>query len=290
MRVLVTGASGFIGSHLLQHLLPQHQVFALARSPAPPAPIAGAAWIAHDLTQPLAADRLPAPIDAVIHLAQSRLYKQFPAQARDIWTVNVAGTFDLLEYARYAGATHFIFASTGGVYQPGPAPIREAGRVDPSNFYTRCKYSAELLIGGYQSFFHTTILRLFFVYGPGQQGMLIPNLLHKVRHDERVSVEGDPGLRINPIYVDDAVRAIAQALHRAQSDLINIAGDDIVTMTGLVNLMAEVTGHPAHIQHGPASHESDLVADNRRMKAVLQVQPQVALSEGLRRTLAAGPR
>ena len=282
MRVLVTGANGFIGGHLIRELAPRHELFALARGgPKGEAPD-GIQWIEHDLTQPLEGAGLPSEIDAVIHLAQSRHYKEFPDRADDIFAVNVQGTFRVLEYARAAGADSFVFASTGGVYGHSYEKFVETDPVSPLDFYLTSKYAAELLIANYKRFFRTIVLRLFFVYGPTQEGMLIPNLLGKVRAGATITVEGPLGLRINPIYVGDAVRVFEPALALESSELFNVAGDESVHLSELVELMGQVTGASASIEHTASSPHGDLVGDNRRMKEVLGVTPATSLADGLR--------
>ena len=252
--------------------------------PAPNPPVAD--WIEHDLAAPLDYDRLPGQIDAVIHLAQSQVYKQFPQRATEIFEVNVNGTFRLLEYARQIGVRQFVFASTGGVYRFSQSKIAETDPIQPLSFYASSKYAAELLMRSYEQFFQIVILRFFFVYGPGQQrGMLIPAFSQKIMNDEPVTIEGDPGLRINPIYVSDAVRAVEAALAFPASGQFNVAGDDVVTITDLVKLIEQVTGKGVAIQHAPTELDGDLVADTTRMKEVLGIYPRVALVDGLRQTV-----
>jgi UDP-glucose 4-epimerase len=115
--------------------------------------------------------------------------------------------------------------------------------------------------------------------------MLIPTFLQKIMNDELITIEGNPGLRINPIYVTDAVRAVEAALAFPASGQFNVAGDDMVTITGLVELIEHITGKGVAIQHAPTELESDLVADTTRMKGVLGVHPRVALVDGLRQTV-----
>jgi len=282
MRILVTGANGFIAGHLIRELAPRHELFALAPGGPKGDVPDGVDWIDHDLTQPLEGAGLPSEIEAVIHLAQSRHYKEFPERADDIFAVNVEGTFRLLEYARAAGADSFIFASTGGVYGHSYEKFVETDPVSPLDFYLTSKYAAELLTANYKRFFRTIVLRLFFVYGPGQEGMLIPNLLAKVRAGETITVEGPSGLRINPIYVGDAVQVFEPALALESSQVFNVAGDQSVHLAELVELMGQVTGTAARIEHTASSPDGDLVADNQRMKEVLGVTPQTSLADGLR--------
>lgn len=276
----MTGAGGFVGSRLVAELAPHHEVVGLARQPGPP--VEGVEWVETDLAQPLDAKRLPEHVDAVVHLAQSRRYRDFPEGAADVFAVNVASTVALLEYARAAGVRSFVFTSSGGVYGFSYERFVEEDPVNPLNFYFGSKYSAELLIGNYGTLFNTVVLRPFFVYGAGQKGMLVPNLVERVLADEAVTVEGNPGLSINPIHVDDAVRAFEPALMLDHSGLFNIAGDEVVTMTELVQRIGRVTGRTPRIAYHEAPSDGHLIGDNRAMKQVLGVSPQVPLQAGLR--------
>ena len=100
--------------------------------------------------------------DTVIHLAQSRHYRQFPERADDIFAVNVKSTFQLLDYARRAGAGRFLHASSGGVFGYSYEKFVETDPVNPLNFYLSSKYCAELMVGNYRDYFLTIVLRFFF--------------------------------------------------------------------------------------------------------------------------------
>ena len=284
MRVLVTGANGFIGRRLLETYAGDHELLALARTPGPD--LAGVEWITRDLREPLDAAGLPDRIDAVIHLAQSRRYRDFPEGVRDVFEVNTRSTLDLLEYARRAGAQSFVFTSSGGVYGNGDAPFAETDPAVPLSFYFSSKYSAELMIANYQPFFNSVVLRLFFVYGPGQDRMLIPTLIDRVTNDEVVTVEGELGLRINPIYVDDAVRVFQPALHFSGAGLFNVAGDEAVTIKDLAKLIGDVAGRRPKIKHTQSDSAGDLLGDNTKMRDSLGIVPEVSLRDGLARTVA----
>jgi UDP-glucose 4-epimerase len=281
-RILITGAAGFIGRRLVSSLCARHELYALIRPKTQRENLARVNWVEHDLSQPLDQVRCPDRVDAIIHLAQSRHYREFPEGGKDIFDVNIQSTFQLLEYARRVGAKHFLFASSGGVYGYSYERFVETDPVNPLNFYLSSKYTSELLIANYQPFFRTIVFRFFFVYGSGQKGMLISNLLNKVMKGELITIEGNPGLRINPIYIEDAVQVFERALNLTSSELFNIAGDEVVTITDLVTLMGEVSGKRTHVKYHTVPSGGDLIGDNAHMKKVLRVIPKVSLQNGLK--------
>jgi len=282
VRILLTGATGFVGRHLLPLLAERHEVIALGRT----RPDADVAWVERDLAAPWDEAGLPDRVDAVIHLAQSEHYKDFPDRADDIYAINVASTFGLLDWARRTGARRFVFTSTGGVYGSGDDRMTETDPVSMIGFYVRSKYAAELMVGGFAGALEAVVLRLFFVYGADQRRMLIPTLAGRVRAGEEIVIEGDPGLRINPLHVDDAVRVFEPAL-TCDSGVFNVAGDEAVTLTDLVRLLGELDGREPAIRHEPSEADGDLIGDNTRMREVLGVVPRVGLREGLAGVLSA---
>ena len=284
-KILITGATGFIGSTLIKHLKGRHEMILVSRRRSDIHTEIGIERFAADLSEPLDFSNMPDKVDSIIHLAQSNFYRQFPDKAEDIFNVNVQGTFRLLQYAKHAKAESFIFASTGNVYGYGPKPFLETDAVNPSDFYGVSKRVGELLLQSYKSFFRTVIFRFFTVYGPGQHKMLIYSLLEKVRKGETITIEGSPGLSVNPIYIGDAVRVFDSALHQSVSGVFNVAGDEVVTIQDIVGIIEEVLEKKASIQHTKNHRSSNLVGENTRMKEVLNVFPETPLRAGLRKIL-----
>jgi UDP-glucose 4-epimerase len=278
MRVLVTGATGLIGSRLLARLGPDNEVFAVTRRDGPA--LEGVEWIRQDLSHPLDSATLPGAVDAVAHVAQSDRYRDFPDGAMDLFAVNVQSTAALLEYARGAGARAFVLASTGGSYAPSSDPIPEDAPLTTPGAYFRSKRMAELLVENYASEFGGATLRFFFVYGPGGK-RLIAELANKILAGEELVIEGDPGLAMNPIYVDDAASAIEAALGLTEQAIINVAGNEVIRIRGLVERLAKAIGREVRIRPGgPAP--GDLVADTSLMRSRLGIRPTVDLDRGLR--------
>lgn len=279
MNVLVTGATGFLGRHVAELLSAEHTVYSAARR-------ADAVTAGQVVDVDLAGGdlrALPASIDAVIHLAQSENYRAFPERADDIFAVNTASTVALLDYARRAGAKKFILASTGGVYGFGEHPFTERDPVAAPRelgFYAASKYAAELFAQSYASVLDVIVLRFFFIYGTGQKtSMLMPRLVQSVRSGEEVTLAGDSGLRINPIFVTDAARAVERSLHVSGSHVVNVAGPQQIDLRSLVEAIGEATGHTPlfRVDDTPAR---SLIGDIERMSTLLAA-PAVGCREGL---------
>jgi len=289
-RCLVTGASGLLGRHLLPRLSARWSVHALSRAPRSPGAAAGngVTWHAGDLGDGVPAG-LPERVDAVVHLAQAEHFRDFPDRAVEIFTINAAGVLHLLEYARRAGARRFVLASSGGVYRPDAAPLTEASEVMPPTglgFYLATKLASELLVQQYARFFTTSILRFFFIYGPGQRdSMLVPRLVRSVREGVPVALQGEEGLRLNPIYATDAARAVEAALGLAAPATINVAGPTALGLRALCEEIGAQLGRAPVFAVQPARGAHDLVASTELMRRLL-APPLVSPAEGIRRYLA----
>lgn len=283
MTCLVTGATGFIGRALLPKLAERDEVVALGRRT--PDGTDCVRWVRQDLTQPLDESALPKGVDAVIHLAQSERYREFPDGAVDMTEVNVASTVRLLDYCHRSGGTSFVLASTGAIYGAEQRPVSEDDAPSPGDFYAASKLAAEQVAARYRSLLRVQIVRPFFVYGPGQQAnRFIPGLLSRVRAGQPVRLAGNDGIRLNPIYVDDAVELLRGTLELEGSETLNMAGPRVHSIREIAEMIgAEVGANPTFDVTEPAN---DLVASVERLTQKLG-SPTVTMPEGLERTVAA---
>jgi UDP-glucose 4-epimerase len=281
VKVLVTGGSGLIGSRLLSRLASRHEVIALVRREPEPSTQPGVRFVRGDLAGSALPQQLPDRIDGVVHLAQSKRYRDFPEGAEDVFLINVQSTFRLLDYARRAGASSFVLASTGGLYGNSREPIPETAPLLPSSPYLRSKRMAELLLEDYAEWFSTVAVRPFFVYGPGSGQMLVSRLAQRILDEQEIVVDGEPGQRINPIFVDDAAAAFEAALDLTGEEVVNVAGEEIVSVGDLARRLGDALGRDAIVRHQGSGPEGDLVADTQRMRTVLGIEPATPLSIGL---------
>jgi UDP-glucose 4-epimerase len=283
MKILVTGASGFIGRNVVNRLMREHELYCVARNGSGLPRHAHVHLLAHDLSKPIRGEGWPSSLDAIIHLAQSRHFRKFPAEARDIFTVNTHSTAQLLDYGRDAKIKTFVFASSGGVCGYQSRPILETDPPKLLNFYLASKYAAECLVNAYAEYFVVANLRYFFVYGEGQRDMFMPSLVGRIVQHAPVIIAGKTGVTMNPVHVSDAVEATASALELQQSETINVAGPDVISVRELAEMIGGLTRQkPVYTQEadkGPLA----MVADIEKMKLKLGIVPKVSINEGVKR-------
>ncbi len=242
MNILVTGANGFLGKRLCKALLEQNNdVWAIVRdSKEVNTNESQLHFIELDLSCGINVSALPKKIDVVIHLAQSRLYREFPEGMNDMVNVNILTISGLLEYARKANCKQFIYTSTGSVYGD---EHNENLCVNPNGAYAITKYCAELLMKPYEKYFKNLVFRPYFIYGPCQKGMLISNLIERVKNKDAITLQGSHGgMKFCPTYVDDAANVIVEAIKKQSSGTINLASPHLISIQSVAEKIAEQLG------------------------------------------------
>lgn len=289
MRVLVTGAAGFVGRHLVDALVAAgHEVLPLVRPGRSPTWRVEVAPLELDLASPALAAGLPEGVDALVHLAQSGRYRE-PDGADDVFAVNVASTHRLAAWAGGVGVRRLVLTSTGGVYGPGALAAREedpagveATGPGPLALYFASKRAAEELALAAGPDVHVAVLRPFFVYGRGQlPSMLVPRLVRRVLSGAPITLAGPEGLALNPVHVSDLVRALDGALALDGAHVVNVAGPEVLTLRAVGEAIGGALGRPPRFEVGPGTGADRLVGDTTRMAALLG-PPGVRFSDGVR--------
>lgn len=287
MNVLITGVDGFIGQHLSRLLAAKHDVYGVTRTLPSTRSQAAIKLVFADLSNPAFSDLLPRNIDCVIHLAQSQQYRDFPDGAEDMRRINIDATCKLLEWARKTCVKQFIFTSTANVYGKSTALLTESHATQPESFYGASKLAAEHLARQYQTYFQVDILRLFTVYGPGQKGMLIPNIIERITTGKPVTLAKGGGLYLTPIYVGDVVTTIEELIEtpsKAASRLFNVCGDNTVHLGEIVKELEAAMATQAHIQYTDEEAQY-FTGANAILKACLELPQTTDLKTGLALTL-----
>lgn len=295
MRVLVTGANGFVGRALVKRLAEEgDDVLAVTR---PGQRAALAATGARVLEQDMLAWSGPARmrLDAVVHLAQSRRYREFPQAAAQVSGVIAQGAVLAADLACRSGATQLLYASTGSLYAPGFAPVTEATPVTPRDFYARTKHCGEQLIEDFRKHFDLKIVRPFFIYGPGQRlPMIFPRLLESVRNGAAITLDAAPGedatatggLRFSPHYVDDHVECLVRLLRRPGHALLNLAGRQQTDIREVATVLGRLLGRTPELRSGANARPGDFVVDTTCLTRTLGEVPSTTLEQGLSRVVA----
>jgi nucleoside-diphosphate-sugar epimerase len=285
MDVLVTGATGFVGRHLVPALVRRHAVTCLVRDASGANLPPEVDLIVADLTDPAFARRLPGRTDAVVHLAQA--YLGFPDAADELFGVNAASTVALAEYARRAGVTRFVFTSSGSVYRPAKVPLTEDAETTPVSFHPATKLMSEIALRHYAGLFGVATLRLFCPYGPGQVNRMVPRLVEAVASGSTVTLSrgGEPS--INPIYITDLVRVMEAALDDERSYTVNVAGPEPLSIRDLAEIIGRHVGRAPRFEDRDTDVEGDLIAETSLMRQIFGAHPLIAPAEGLGRMIGA---
>lgn len=234
--------------------------------------------------------------DAIFYLVQSRNYRNFPDFSEEIMMINTFVPIVLAKKAMEVGVSKFVYASTGGVYESSlnsKKNYKEEIFINVNkdiNFYSASKLSAEVLLRNFAQYFETfIILRPYFIYGPYQNlNMLIPRLIKNIVNEEIIYLEGREGIKINPIYVEDASCAVAKTISLKGFHVINIAGKEKISIKKLCMMISKVLERKSIIRKVKFSYVNkkprNLCGDITKMTGLLH-NPIVSLEEGLTKTI-----
>jgi len=304
-KALVTGAAGFIGSHLAERLVCLgYQVVGLDNFDDFYSPTIkwnnirtlnttdnfrleqGDIRDESLLTRIFEAN----DIDEVVHVAARAGVRPSIEQPLLYQDVNIRGTINLLEACRIYGVKKFVFASSSSVYGlNNEVPFNENDKVDsPTSPYASSKIAAEQFCHSYNHLYGlpVRVLRLFTVYGPRQRPeMAIHLFTRKIDSGEEISVFGDGTSKRDYTYVDDIINGIMQALtFQSQGfEIFNLGDSHPVALEYLIRLIEEAMGKKAKIKSLPMQPGDVPItsAEISKAKNILGYQPKVTIEKGI---------
>lgn len=306
MDVLITGAAGFIGSHVAEAFLARgdtvvgldnlNDYYDPARKRANVAsltPNPHFTLCEADVRDVEAVERICAGgrFDAVVHLAAMAGVRYSIERAPLYVDVNVHGTVNLLEGARKVGIPHFVFASTSSVYgHTGRLPFREDDPLGhPLAPYPATKIAAEVMGHAYHNLFGLsfTAVRFFSVYGPRGRPDMMPYLITDcIVHDRSFALYEAGEMYRDWTYVGDVVSGVVAAVDRPLGyEVINLGRGEPVRMADFVELVEELIGKPAQMTTPPAPPSEPPITYANIAKAhdLLDYEPTTSVAEGLHR-------
>jgi nucleoside-diphosphate-sugar epimerase len=287
MRILITGGTGFVGSTLGPRLAAAgHQLFCVCR---PGSSVAFGEAVVWDATSPAGMSKLPEAIEVVIHLAQSRSYRRFPVDCREMFDVNVGMTMALLQWAAQSNIGQFCLASSGAVYEPFTGSLREDAALAPRGFLGASKLASETIAQPFAGLFKLNILRLFFPYGPGQRDRLIPDLIRRIRCGEAVQVTPNgEGMRLVPTFVGDIADVFLASVESSWTGIVNVATPEVLSIRSIAELIGRRLGIEPKLEIVDRT-PIDIMPDLDRLAGRFDLRRFTQFEEGLRKTIGANP-
>ena len=298
---LVTGGSGFLGSHLCDELVARgHRVISVDNletgNLANIEHLRGSHFTALnvDITEPFFVEE---EVDFVYHLASPASPIDYQRLPLHTLKVGAQGTWHMLGVAKFKRA-RFLLASTSEVYgDPQIHPQTEdywghVNPIGPRGVYDEAKRYAEALTMAYhrQQGVDTSIVRIFNTYGPrmrANDGRAIPTFLRQALLEQPLTVFGDGSQTRSFCFVDDLVRGLIALAESGEHLPVNIGNPDEYTLQQLAETVIEVTGSGSEIVHEPLPTDDPQVRqpDISRAKEILGWEPKTELKDGLKKTI-----
>ncbi len=299
----MTGGCGFIGINLLSFLAQRYRlvrvlddlsagnVEALKRQWSTIEGPAELDFVQGDVRDRPLVEECMRGVEAVVHLAaQSGVITSVNDPEHD-YSVNVLGTFNLLEAARGAGVRSVVFASSAAAIGEKEPPVSEDGSPRPLSPYGASKLAAEGYCSAYTGSFgiHTVALRFANVYGPHSthKTSVVARFLSRALEGEPVSVYGDGSQSRDFIFVEDLCRAIMLALDPSvQSGVYNVGTGTRASVNELFDVLEGVLGGGLEREHLPARRGEvrHVYLNIDKARELLGFEPEFSLEEGLRKT------
>ncbi len=302
MRVLITGAAGFLGSHLVDRFIAEgYDVVGMDNfitgSPDNIAHLLGNpkfSFAKHDVTTFM---YVAGPLDGVLHFASPASpidYLELPIQTLKVGSL---GTHTALGLAKAKGA-RFLLASTSEVYgDPQVHPQTEdywghVNPVGPRGVYDEAKRFAEAMTMAYHRTHEvdTRIARIFNTYGPrmrARDGRVVSNFIVQALQGESLTIYGDGSQTRSFCYASDLVEGILRLFERGDADPVNVGNPVEFTVRELAELILKLTGSTSSLIERPLPTDDPKVRrpDISRAQGLLDWAPQISLEQGLTKTI-----
>lgn len=294
-RVLITGGAGFVGANLVRHLLGEgFEVGVLddlstgRRGYLDGLPVEVREG---SVTDPDAVRRAVRRSDAVVHLAAMSGVAPSVARPRRDFSINVEGTFNVLDAARRESVERVVFASSGAVLAAARPPLHEELAPRPLAPYGASKLYGEAVLQAFSTYGIVGVaLRFSNVYGPfcSHKKSVVAEFLRRALRRRPLVIYGDGRQTRDFVHVDDVVLAIGRALGTSRTAVYQLGTGKETSILSLARLVARVAEVPLELERRPPrpGEASRNYADVSKAARALRWRPKVPLDQGLSGTLA----
>ncbi|MDQ3159039.1 MAG: NAD(P)-dependent oxidoreductase [bacterium] len=295
MRILCTGHSGLLGSHLVTLLKEEgHEVYGVSRTDR--MGMIGNVFLVNlaDLNLPSATEFVFEKVkpDVVYHLAANAAEAKGQVSPVDMVSRNLLLSTNVLRYAIQSGVKKFIYASSVSVYGDAPVPYTETSQPQPKDIYgvNKLAFEQELKIMAEVYGFDYTIFRPHNLYGPGQNPNdltknVVNMFMRKILLKEPYTILGDGSVRRGFSYAPDVAEVFSQAVHKFSGVTMNVGSKQITSIEHLSSLLQQITASKIPVERKPLrKQEIDLFIADHEVQDKLASYYNTPLEEGLAKT------
>lgn len=298
MKVLVTGAAGFIGSHLCDSLVKDgFQVIGVDRLPLSEAlnlkeslKSTNFVYVEHDVSNVNGMNKLFTGVEVVFHLAALADIVPSIESPETYFSSNVIGTFNVINSSRLSGVRRLVYTASASCYGiPKEIPTTESCDIDPQYPYALTKYLGEQILFHWGKVYGLSVisLRLFNVFGPrsrtnGTYGAVFGVFLAQKLAGKPLTIVGDGTQTRDFTYVSDVVSALLRSLTSAHIGILNVGSGKAHSVNYLAGLIG---GERVYVPKRPGEPDSTLASIEKALE-ILDWSPKVTFEEGVARVLS----
>jgi len=287
LNILITGSSGFIGRSLTTELSKDNIIFTVSKNPSQNLNVSKN--FTGDLSDRETLFSIKENIDVIYHFGSISSIAAFKGHEAELFASETKAFINVLEFAKERGVGTVIYPSTASVYRKDK--VTGAIMVDPTNIYGVLKLTEEHLAALYSKELKTIGLRIFMVYGPGEESKgerasPISKFINDVVNGRSPIIYGDGNQTRDAIYIEDLTEILKKLLHPPSiPSVVDICSGAEITFNQIISLIEKVTGVPVHPTYVPKpSSYIEGAAGNPEITKKLLGRQFTSLEEGIRKT------
>ena len=287
-KILITGVYGFLGTNLVKQLQHDNEIIGINQpNKSEKSRFDNITVIEGDISNEKILEQVDVEIDLIFHFGSPTSIVLFKQNPEKYFNNTVTGMKNILEFAKNNSIDKLIYPSSGSVYGNNPQPHSEDVVPQPSNQYGAAKIQCENLAEEYSDYIDSTGLRIFAVYGPGEEkkqnlSSVVNLFLQDIKRKDPPVIFGDGTQTRDFIYVDDAISAIVNCSELSKQKIINVGSGISTSFNQIIEIISKQVDEkitPRYIKKEP-SYIENLKANTKLMKSILKIDP-ISIESGI---------